>query len=123
MEKVEINGREVRVEVAADEASRARGLSGRARLAPDAGLLFIFATPAQPGFWMKEMNFAIDIIWLDEQNRVVDLTQNFKPDSYPEIIRPKKPVKAVLEVNAGLVRQLDLKTGDLITVGLPEKTL
>src|SRR3989344_3214907 len=58
-----INGHQLNLELATTPEARARGLSGRARLAPDAGLLFIFATPAQPGFWMKGMNFALAIIW------------------------------------------------------------
>ncbi|MEK7552987.1 MAG: DUF192 domain-containing protein [Patescibacteria group bacterium] len=100
------------LEIADDEAERVRGLSGRASLPADHGLLFIFDQPTRPGFWMKEMNFPIDIIWLDENRRVLALNELVSPASYPQTFFPPAPIKYVLEVNAGWAQRNKLKIGE-----------
>src|SRR3989344_9082121 len=60
------------VEVADSEVERAQGLSGRKVLAEQTGILFVFPTAEQHAFWMKDMNFALDIIWLDKNWKIVD---------------------------------------------------
>ena len=69
---IEINDKEIAVEVAATAETRSKGLSGRGSLEEGTGMLFIFDSPAQYGFWMKDMNFAIDIVWIDEKFHIVD---------------------------------------------------
>ena len=87
----------------------AQGLSGRPSLDKNSGMLFDFAKPGRYGFWMKEMNIPIDIIWLDDNWRVIDLTENISPprlrsgqtlDSLT-IYQPRAPARYVLEVNSG----------------------
>lgn len=101
----------VTVELADSELERQRGLSGRQNLAPDNGLLFIFPNPNIYGFWMKEMHFAIDIIWLDNNWQVIGVSQNISPSTYPNSFYPPVPVKYVLEVNAGWAAQNNIATG------------
>ncbi len=60
-----INNHKISAEVADNQAEQARGLSNRDSLAPDAGMLFVFEQPGRPGFWMKDMLFNLDIIWID----------------------------------------------------------
>ena len=100
------------IEIADSEVERAQGLSGRTSLPLDQGLLFEFSTANWPGFWMKDMNFPIDIVWINENWQIVDLTKNFEPKSYPQIIFPKSAVKYVLEINADLINKNDFKIGD-----------
>ncbi len=105
------------LEIADTESERARGLSGRAALGENEGMLFIFDEPEMPGFWMKDMHFPIDIIWLDENRQIVGLHENIAPDTYPAIFYPPRlveagpprPIKYVLEVNAGWVAARQLK--------------
>ncbi|MEK6821028.1 MAG: DUF192 domain-containing protein [archaeon] len=96
-----IDEAEIAVEIADTLAARARGLSGRRALAEDAGLLFVFDTADYHGFWMKEMNFPIDIIWFDDDWRVVGITPNATPQDFPKVYQPPAPTRYVLEVNAG----------------------
>lgn len=114
--EVFIAGQSIRVDLVATEADRTRGLSGRTGLDRDQGMLFVFDVPAIYGFWMKDMLFPIDIIWISENGLVVDIKESAEPSSYPEIFSPKAPAKYVLEVNAGFSREFGLKIGDSVTL-------
>lgn len=107
------------IEIADTEEERGQGLSGRASLPEDAGMLFDFIVPSRPGFWMKEMNFPIDIVWIDNNWKIVDLTKNFSPRSYPQVIFPNSAVQYVLEINAGLIDINNFKIGDIVTKDYP----
>ncbi len=101
-----------KIEITRTSAEQARGLSGRASLPENAGMLFSYSTNARPAFWMKEMNFAIDIIWLDENWRVVGWEKNISPDTYPQTFSPNQAIRYVLEVNAGFVDKHQIKLGE-----------
>lgn len=100
------------IDLARSEEERAQGLSGRPSLAEDEAMLFIFPTPGVYGFWMKEMNFDLDIIWLDEEGVVIDITANVSADSYPQVFYPPTKIKYVLEVPAGWASRHDIMPGD-----------
>lgn len=99
---VQVGGRGFRVEVAASNAAREKGLSRRPVLATEAGMLFVLPAPGFHGFWMKDMAFPIDLIWISP-DRVVLGAQRLTPctaQSCP-IHYPPGPAAYVLEVNAG----------------------
>lgn len=98
---LEFLGYEISIEVADNPASRAQGLSGRESMPAGTGLLFIFDTPDQYGFWMKDMNFPIDILWFDAERKLVDVTHNLSPDTFPQTFYPQSPAMYVLETNVG----------------------
>jgi len=104
-------GQTLKIELAQTEAERRQGLSGRASLPEDSGMLFVFDAPTYPGFWMKDMNFPLDVIWLDENWQVVGITANVLPDSFPQAFYPPqgKLIKYVLELNAGWADTHNLK--------------
>lgn len=82
--------------------SRERGLSGKASLTDGEGMLFVFPVDDLHSFWMKDMNFSIDMIWLDSSKRVVHIAENASPESYPETtFEPETAARYVLEVPAG----------------------
>lgn len=114
---VKIINYKLTVEVADTEALRTRGLSGRANLAQDHGMLFIFPVPNYYRFWMKDMKFPLDFIWINK-GKVVDLTENVPvPKTANEILptfTAKYPFDKVIEVNAGIIRSLRLRIGDVI---------
>jgi uncharacterized membrane protein (UPF0127 family) len=109
---VVIAGQEITVAIANTPALQAKGLSGTKRLRENEGMLFIFAASGRHGFWMKDMNYSLDIIWLDETGRVVHLEKEVAPETYPEVFTPSAPARYVLEVNAGFAEKYDLKVGD-----------
>ena len=112
LKKIKLNGVEISVEVADADAERKLGLSGRDSLAESQGMLFVFESEAMLSFWMKDMRFAIDIIWLDQDKTVVDITENATPESYPQRFSPKTPSKYALEVPAGFAARHGIATGD-----------
>ena len=90
----------INAEIADTEASRTQGLSGRMNLAADTGLLFVFGSPDIYGFWMKDMNFPIDIVWIDSKKKVVGVERSINPESFPEIYYASSSVLYVLELNS-----------------------
>lgn len=109
---VDIAGIEVAAEIADTPEKRALGLSGREELRENEGMIFIFPEEGHRQFWMKEMNFALDIIWLGEDKKVIDITKGARPESYPERFSPSMPAKYVLEVNSGFADRHKIKIGD-----------
>ena len=104
---------EFKVDFAATPEQRTQGLSDREYLAADEGLLFVFQSPGRHSFWMKDMNFAIDIIWIDENKSVVDISENASPESYPDYaFSSSQEALYVLEINGGLVQKYGIKVGD-----------
>lgn len=97
--------------LADDQAERTRGLSGKETLAPYDGMVFVFDESARHGIWMKDMNFAIDIIWIDEDFRVVDIKKNAEPESFPEVFKPRERARYVLEMPAGFAEKHNLAIG------------
>lgn len=101
------------IEISRSEAARQRGLSSRDSLPYNAGMLFIFDAPGTHSFWMKDMRFHIDIIWLDSKGTVVGTEERMSPRSYPKTFTPPFPIKYALEVNTGFVRTHNIKPGML----------
>ena len=116
--RLKVGSAEVGVEIADSQEKQIAGLSGRQTLGEDEGMLFVYAKPGAYGFWMKEMNFDLDFIWISD-GRVVEITEDVpKPnaedaDSLP-VYQAKVPVEAMLEVNSGWAKRHDIKIGDEI---------
>lgn len=116
---VEINGQKIFVDIAQTPEEQAQGLSGRESLGENQGMLFVYDKNISPKFWMKNMNFSIDIIWISG-GIVYGFEKNLPPEGEnpQKIYQPKTFVNQVLEVNAGFVDKYDIKTGDKIEVHL-----
>ncbi len=114
---VSINDHTFQVEIATTSASQQLGLSGRKSLGQDRGLLFLFDKPDYYSFWMKDMLFPIDIIYIDNE-KVVSIIHEAQPPktANPEIFQPDAPSDSVLEINAGLAKKYTIKKGDTVTV-------
>ncbi|HEY4493594.1 MAG TPA: DUF192 domain-containing protein [Candidatus Paceibacterota bacterium] len=107
---------DLQLEIADSPAERTQGLSDRVSLPDDSGMLFIFDEPGYYSFWMKNMNFPLDIIWLDENWRVVWIDENILPETYPALFNPPSPIKFVLEINTGKARELELRLGERVSL-------
>lgn len=115
---VGIGGIDVRVILADTPEKRTQGLSGRSGLAENEGMLFVFPEEGIYGFWMKDMNFSIDIIWIDNAGTVVHVAESVPPDSYPTSFSPSKPAKYVLEVEAGFAKAHQVSPGSGVSLSL-----
>ena len=111
---IEIGNALVEVEVVDTQELRAQGLSGRKQLEENKGMLFVFKEPGRHGFWMNDMNFAIDIIWIDKEKKVVEITENVGPETFPEVFYPKEPIQYVLETNARWVQKNSIQPGNML---------
>lgn len=103
------------LEVAGTTEEHRQGLSGRESLPEDTGLLFVFNSSRRHGIWMKDMNFPIDIMWLDEKRCLLDYEAAASPDTFPQVFRPDEPAQFVLETNSGFVDKYQLERGECIT--------
>lgn len=111
-----INDVNINVEIAKTKQDRIKGLSGRLELERGNGLLFDFETSDHHGIWMKDMNFPIDIIWLDSLLQIVHIEHNVSPDTYPEEFKPNKKSKYVLELPAGFAKGNAISIHDQATI-------
>lgn len=92
-----------------------KGLSGRESLAEESGMLFVFPKSDIYEFWMKEMKFPLDIIWIN-QNEIVEIWSNAPIPEGDKIPRyqPTNQAKYVLEVNAGTAIKYGWLPGDKV---------
>lgn len=113
-----INGKEFIVEISDTPEKITHGLSGRASMARDRGMLFVFDNPVNHQFWMNEMKFNLDFIFIKDY-MVVDLIENVpfpKDNEQPQTVKPKSEYNMVLELNSGIIKQTGIKIGDKITL-------
>ena len=110
------DGYAVTVDVAADDPTRQQGLMYRDSLANDRGMIFLFPTAGDYPFWMKNTLIPLDIIWIDDQMRVVHVGHDVPPckadpcTSYP----PNAVARYVLEVAAGVAARHGLVNGQTL---------
>lgn len=100
--------------VASNSEQKRLGLSNIPVLADNAGMLFIFDSPTTQAFWMKDMRFGIDIVWIDKDFKVVGVLENISPDSYPATFVSPVPISYVLEINSGKADYFGLDIGSTI---------
>ena len=111
--------RTIPVLIAETSEETMRGLSGMRVLPADEGMLFLFDHSGKFGFWMPEMHFAIDIIWIDGDWKVVDVSHHATPESFETnpktVFYPRSPARYVLEVNDGMAKAWGIASGTTLT--------
>ena len=114
--EVKIKGQIFISSLAETPSQRQKGLSGLKRLEENEGMLFVFRDKKIRTFWMKDVNFGLDIIFIDG-DKIVDTTTLKKSvgKNIPSYIS-KKPADKVLEINAGMVDKIGMKIGDKIEI-------
>jgi hypothetical protein len=113
---IKIGGTKIEIEKALTPIEKAQGLSGRDKLADNAGMLFVYSNQAKHAFWMQGMKFDLDFIFISGDT-IVDIQANIpapKNGSAPVTIIPKEPVDKILEVNAGFAAKHKIKIGDKV---------
>ncbi len=117
---VELAGTRYQVELATDDASRARGLMFRDELPEGHGMLFIHDHQELQAYWMKNTRIALDILYFDAQRKLVSQQRDVPPCSAGDRCPPypsSGAAKYVLELNAGQAQKLGLQDGALLTFG------
>jgi len=117
--KVKIKDKTYTLEMAKTIAQKTKGLSQRESLCSDCGMIFVYSFEQRLPFWMKDTLLTLDIIWLDQNGRIVHLEKTVPPKSKNEngnykLYNPSAKAQYVIELNAGQIDQLQLNTGDLI---------
>ncbi|MCE7936235.1 DUF192 domain-containing protein [Candidatus Saccharibacteria bacterium CPR2] len=113
---IKIDALELNIEVADSGEERIRGLSNRNSLSSDSGMLFTFESVDEYCFWMKDMNFAIDMIWIGEDQKITHIQKNVTPGTYP--VTFCNSGKYVLEINSGLSDKYGLQNGQTAQIVL-----
>lgn len=122
--RVVVHGKTFEAEIANTTTTRVRGLSNRETLEKDEAMLFIFPIAEKPSFWMKDMRFPIDIVWIYKK-RVVEITRDvpIPKDGTPtfslKMYYPATRVDAVLEIAAGVAQDVGIAKGDVVAYELP----
>ena len=113
-EKIKIGKKELKVDLVSSKIDREMGLSNRSGMCSDCGMLFIFEKRGIYPFWMKDMKFYIDIIWIDG-NQIVKIEKDISYEGGREkLMNPKVMADKVLEINSGKSDEFGLKVGDLL---------
>lgn len=107
----------VTVEVVSKMEDMARGLMFRSGLDKDKGMLFVFQSDGNPSFWMKNMRFNLDILWIDSDGRIVDIGRNVPACSADpcKIYTPRGASRYVLEVSSGYTAIHRWREGDKLS--------
>lgn len=113
------NSLEYKVRVAKTEEEKQKGLSGTESLEEKTGMIFIFERPVQPTFWMREMKYSLDAVWINN-GVVVDLSENIPTPPPVETFEPEVAITEVLEIPAGDIERYEIKVGQHVDFfGLP----
>ena len=115
------SGKVLQVEVMVSDEDRAMGLMFRSSLAEDRGMLFLFERPDFHSIWMKNCRFPIDIVWLDEEKKVVDVKEAAPPckaDPCP-VYQPMRRASWVVEISSGQAKREKLVRGAAVKFELP----
>jgi hypothetical protein len=116
--KLKINDYTINLEPAITIEEKTRGLMHREYLSKDRGMIFIFDDSDKRTFWMKNTLIPLDMIFVDNENKVVDMKKNFQPcrEEPCETYTSSQPARYVIEVNAGLTDELGIETGQVLEI-------
>ncbi len=95
-------------------ALKSLGLSYTKSLCDNCGMLFSFQEPDYHSFWMKDMNYDLDIVFIDQDKVISEVFKNVKKENFPEKIQNKYPAQYVLEINSGASDKYGLNIGDML---------
>lgn len=114
---LQLGNRSYGVTILRTEAELQKGLSGTESLASDQAVLFVFPHEAKWGIWMKDMNYPLDILWLDRGSKVVHMVADARPSSYPKTtFTPNTKARYVIELPSGTIKATGISKGSFVTL-------
>jgi hypothetical protein len=111
-----LSGSDIYLLEASTTAEQEQGLSDVPSLASDTGMLFVFPSPGPYGFWMKDMDFSLDMVWLDQDFEIVHIESGLSPGTYPNVYYPGSPAQYVVEVASGTAQKFGLQAGQTMEI-------
>lgn len=114
--RLAVHGSVYYLQIVRTTAAQDKGLGGRTSLPQNEGMLFAFSNPQTLCFWMKDMHFPLDMVWLNGDKQVVSIANNVPVNSYPRAYCPHTPAQYVIELNAGQAASADLYRGETLTL-------
>jgi uncharacterized membrane protein (UPF0127 family) len=102
------------IELALSDAQMEQGLMFRRSMPANAGMLFDFKHPTNVTMWMKNTLIPLDMLFLDDSGRIIDIHERAVPYS-TDIIASRVPSRYVIELNGGTAARLGIKPGDQVT--------
>jgi len=115
---VTLGGVSVQASVADTMSTRIKGLSDTPFLPENVIKLFAFGVPGTHSIWMKDMNYAIDILWVAEDGAIVHIEENVSPETFPKSFSSPVPSWFVVETKAGFVATHTIELGDELVIPL-----
>lgn len=109
-----VNNTKVRIEIAISSQEKSRGLCCRDSLPENQGMLFVYDSPGDYGFWMKGTRIPLDMYWINQEKKIVHIEHSVQPDSYPKSYRSPEPAQYILETNAGFAKQHNIQVSDIV---------
>lgn len=110
--RMHVGGQTYRLKIASTAQSRAQGLGNRSGMGVHEGMIFTYDIPTKTCFWMKDMLFSLDILWLDDSHEVVYMQQNASPATYPHAFCTPVKARYVIELNAGQAQRSGVGIND-----------
>ena len=111
-----LGGQTVYASIATTDETRALGLSYTSALPPDVVKVFVFATDERWSFWMKGMEYSIDIVWVTATGTIAHIETDVSPATYPKSFTPSISARYVIETVPGLFAGQNLKVGDRVDI-------
>ena len=108
----------INVTLAITDLDRQKGLMNRKHLPHLDGLLMIFPHPQWVSIWMKNTFLSLDIVWVDQMLKIVDVQEKATPLS-KKVMTGQKKAKYIVEMNAGLVNRWNISIGNVVTIHSP----
>jgi uncharacterized membrane protein (UPF0127 family) len=114
MRSLIVGGQTYRLEVADTEVTYQKGLGDRLSLPQNRGMVFVYPNPQPLCFWMKDMRFSLDIIWLNGDKQIIKIAPGVAPSTYPKTYCSDSTAEYVVELNAGQAQLLHLRLGQTL---------
>lgn len=108
-----INNTKIHADIADNDCKRELGLSKRQYMEKD-GMFFVFENSGNYNFWMKDMNFPIDILWIDQDYKIIGIKKSIATSTYPETFGSEYYSRYILELSSGFSDKNNIKIGDKI---------
>lgn len=110
IKKISLDGNIFRAEIVSSSEKMQKGLGKRKKICQKCAMLFQFSNSGKYSFWMKDMSFPLDIIWI-MNGKVVFIKKNVS-EKFSGVLSPQTEADQVLEINAGLADEIGIKIGD-----------
>jgi uncharacterized membrane protein (UPF0127 family) len=114
--QIEINNKIIKTFISDDDCKKELGLAAVNNLQNDQGMLFVFDKSGKYGFWMKDMKFPIDILWIDENFSIVGIEKNVATSTYPQVFGQNFIAEYVLEAPSGFSDENSVLVGNKIKI-------